>query len=348
MRGETDSRHRDHVRYPDATEPPLVVSIVAPSGCGKTAYLAALSHLGRRAGVAVADSYVRVHDLRGYSTSPENREAASRHLREVYHSLLTQGTSVSSSGWYAYEMYLERQGLQERRCRQIYLLDAQGGFLYPGAEAHYNAQERHLLGHDGAPLAERLRELGLHEAEQALLVFVNEPTPLPRIELSEQTLDSEWRMHHHVPAALATYLDGVSFSRVALYAACADVLFPRLGDVRSMLSRLNRWKDDQRALDLFFSHFRGSAHYDFTLDLIQFLHRGGLTATTEISGVSGDQGALCVFWGSSFGVERATGRPNILPGSSPSALKDRGDWNPLYVLEPILWCADLLPSGRWS
>lgn len=312
------------------SERPVTVAIAAPKDCGKTAYLAALRHLGEQATVVVDGASYGVTPLAGHGPSEVAKRQAAEEMESIYWGIKRGELSEATQGWHCYHTTAERRFKGEISRRELVLFDALGGHLFPGVDEIDQAPADSI---DGEPpnLANRLEELGLRDAEHVLMVFVNEPDPH----------EGRFRIRHHMPAALANYVEGVRFERVILYVACSDALFPRIRDIRPLLDRYNREFASTEALRHYASHFSGSPHYDFTLDLIQFLAHAGAIGTSGEE-VGGDVG---LFWGSAFGVERYTGRPNVVMDGGPSRLSDASDWIPVHVLEPLLWCAGLLSQG---
>lgn len=311
----------------DATDPPLTVSLVAPAACGKTAYVAALRHLSARASHVVGGSSYRLTRVEGYGPTQSTRGDAMPHLEKVARSVRDGETIEPTRNWHTYQLRVERIEYGKIEARNIYILDAMGAELFPSPDREEDDAESHHRR-----LRTRLEELRLDEAEHVLMVFINEP----------DREHAKWRMPRHVPVALSKYLAGMEFHRVILYVACADVLFPWLDDLRDTLASRNRDIEAAGALDKYIGHFRGSPHCEFTLDLIQYLAHGGLGPIGPDDG----PGSLGVFWGSSLGVEHATGRANVV--GMPAHLADRASWTPIQVLEPLLWSAGLLVRRKNS
>lgn len=311
-----------------ATEPPLVIALAAPKACGKTAYLGALRHLGNYASYVIDGVCYRLSRVRGYGATEIISQQAEDHIEFVCESVRSGELSETTAGWHAYHFRIERLVQGEVWRRDIYVLDAMGGHLFPSMDGDAVAREEL----DERPrLSERLIELGLTDANHVLMVFINEPS----------RPGAKWQMQPHVPSAFADYIEGMRFDRVVLYVACADILFPRLGNLREVLAQYNSDVESTSALRKYIEHFRGSPHCDFTIDLIQYLANAGLVAT----GRDDTHDRLSLFWGSSLGVERASGRPNV--SGSPGVLANINDWIPVQVFEPVLWSASMLSQG-WS
>lgn len=310
---------------------PLAVALAAPKDCGKTAYLAALRHIATLATVPVEQGCYRLSALVGHGATPSDERDAEAQLESTYWNIKQGGKSEVTQGWHCYRGRLDQLRAGENLGRDVYLLDAKGGHLFPGALGDRELRNADLEG-PAPTLAERLALLRLTEAEKVLMVFVNEPMPT----------DGNWRIQYDVPSALAEYIAGVRFDRVILYVASADVLFPRLGEVRTLLADYNRDHDGADGLRHYVEHFRGSPQCSFTLQLIHYLVHSGLLEDRSEAG----RGSLGLFWGSAFGVERFSGQRNVRIADGTSVLRDSTDWIPLWVLEPLLWSAGLLLKGN--
>lgn len=315
---------------------PLVVALIAPAGCGKTVYLAALHHLSTRAAHSVGKVLYRVHHVSGYGPNPQAAKESEEQLRLARAMLLDKGRPERTTSFNTYRISIELLRPDEESIqRTVFVIDAQGGNLFPGIQG----LDAPAADPDSPTLGQILRELKFEGARLALLTFVNEP-----LQESE-----DWRMHHDVPAGLAAYLKDQRVRRVAYYVACADGLYPRLGDLRRALGALNVHAEDQRAWCAYRDHFLGSPHYRFAVNFLNYLHHSRSTIGGGGEGADGedheDEASFAMFWGSSLGVQRETGRPNVAFGPQPGRLLDPKDWNPLQVLEPILWAADLYPHS---
>lgn len=320
--GRESPRSWETVSGWNTTDQKVAVAVVAPRNCGKTAYVAALRHLSTGACTIIDGAGYRLGRMIGEGATALD---AAAHVEDVYRNLLNRSPSNSTPGWYTYHAPVEqlRAGVAVRR--DFYILDSLGGELFPGTGS--TPRPRDL--DERQSLSQRLSECNLLDARQVLLVFVNDPPQQPG------------GLQYPVPSALSEYLEGVRFDRVIFYVACADTLFPRLGDLRDQLERYNCDVDSPAAFRRYLMHFRGSPHCEFTLHFIQYLFHAGLIRTGAPQDAS-----IGFFWGSSFGIERRTGRANVEVGAGPALLRDAEDWLPVQVIEPLLWSADLMVKNR--
>jgi len=311
-------------------ERPLVVALVSPAACGKTAYLAALRMLSTRAAVDIHGSLFRLRGFRGLGLGAEAAEEA---LDQVVLNLLDQSRLEQTELPLAYQFALERLGPSFTRARrQVTVIDSQGGLLFPGLRQSVRSWN---LPDDISKLSDLLEGLGLADAEVCVLAFVNQP---------QLGVSSSWSMHDEVPSALAYYIDGQPIDRLAYFVGCADTLFPRLHDLRPVIDRLNGRAESPACWTDFGLHFQGSPHSHFALSFLRYLQQQGHLQVEDgwpAAEFRPKEVRFGMFWGSSFGVVRRAGTPNVRDDGHGTMLLEPERWLPLGVLEPLVWAAGL-------
>jgi len=267
------------------------VSIVGPAKTGKTSLLAAVQERLSLGDFEIDGHTFSARPVSGLHGEPQLDALALRRLKDARDALVRDEDALSSDGWYSYQASVESTAGDRR---ELALLDSIGEALWP------------LEGPtvDGArvsspSLLRRYDELGIAHAEHVLVVLLNEP-PRP---------NPEWKPRGEgIPEEVGAYLRGVTFARVVLLVAGAELVGEEPGDTERRLAEQNRGANSAHGLGEL-----PEVEKQFAQDVIAVLRK-----TSDLSATD-------------FSLFRCSARGWGEGGGS--------HWCPIEVLRPFIWAA---------